>query len=207
MQDPKHNAKIFGKVAAHYADQYFNDTFDIPFINEFLKYVTPGGRILDVACGPGMFSKHMLGRGYKVEGIDLSPEMVGIAQKLVPGVEFSIMDMRELSYTLESFDGLLVAYALIFIPSAETEAVLSELGRVLKPGGHALFITQKGKPDHIENEPLKPNETLLVNFFQPEQLNNHLRNAKLTTIEQKIIETPDADSMSKEIIFTIAKKV
>lgn len=204
--DRAHNAQVFGKIAAQYTDEYFDDTFDLPYIDKFLELLPTSGSVLDVACGPGMFAKYMHERGFVVHGTDLSNEMIRIARERVPNVHFEVMDMRNLHFPSESFDGLLVSYALIFIPSAETNAVLQEFYRLLKPGGAMLLIVQKGDADHIEHEPMKPDEELHVNFFQPESLSDQLKASGFSVELQQVIATPDTGAMSPEIIYAIAKK-
>ena len=45
----------------------------------FLKYVVPGGRIIDIGAGSGRDINYFKDRGYVVEGIDASEEMCRLA--------------------------------------------------------------------------------------------------------------------------------
>lgn len=145
----------YNKVARTYTDKYFNDTADFPYIDKFLQLLKPGSRILDIGCGPGSFSRYIHEKGFNIEGIDLSEEMLKIAKQKVPNVNFKLMDMRKLDHENNSFDGLLLAYSLIHIPSKEILETLNGFYRVLKPGGFIMTITQAGEPDRVVDEPLK----------------------------------------------------
>ncbi len=56
-------------------------------------------RILDIACGTGTLAVALAGRGHRVRGIDLSPEMIAAARLKSAGSErisFDVQDMRKL---------------------------------------------------------------------------------------------------------------
>jgi len=203
---PQHNAQVFGKIAQKYTDEYFNDDSDFPHIARFLKDVKPGGRILDLACGPGMLTKHLLEEGFQAEGIDLSAEMIDIARLKVPQAKFRVMDMRRLDYPDDHFDGLLITYGLIYIPSSGLPATLKEFSRVLKPHGSIFMINQEGDTDHVEAEPMKPDEKLYVNFFSAESLEASLGAAGFKVTNQELVPVDNPMVMAKHIIYTIAQK-
>ena len=50
--------------------------------------VTPGTRVLDICCGPGMLAAGALKRGADAVEIDFSTEAVELARSLVPGGRF-----------------------------------------------------------------------------------------------------------------------
>lgn len=143
----------YDKIADVYTKQYFDDLSDTPYIDRFLDKLKPGSKILDVGCGPGQFTKYMLSKGFEVVGVDLSEEMLSTAKKMVPKGIFKNMDMRVLDFDDMSFDGLLVAYSLIHIPSDDIPKTLKGFTRVLKADGYVEVIAQKGEADKIVDEP------------------------------------------------------
>lgn len=196
----------YDKIAQIYTDKYFDDKTDIPFIDKFISYLPKGCRILDVGSGPGEFAKYLLEKGFIVEGIDLSDEMLGIAQQKVPEAKFTKMDMRRLTFHEESFNGLLVAYSLIHIPSSDLSDTLKGFYRLLKQNGHILLITQRGKADQLVDEGFKPDEKMFFNFFTIERLNRILEAARFKVVFQEERRSHDAYTMSDTVIYTIIKK-
>lgn len=196
----------YEKIAGTYTRKYFRDKSDLPFIDRFLGHLKPGSKVLDVGCGPGQFSKYISGKGFRVVGIDLSKEMLNIAKKKVPKVRFKLMDMRNLKFDDESFDGLLVAYSLIHIPSKDVVKNLKGFYRILKPEGYILIIAQRGKPDQFINEPFKPSEKMFINFFTKKILQKYLQKARFHVIFQEEVDSLDPNSLSNKIIYTIAKR-
>ena len=62
------------------AAQYFSNTVNVDMTEcceRFLKYVVPGGRIIDIGAGSGRDIKYFKDRGYAVEGLDASWKCVG----------------------------------------------------------------------------------------------------------------------------------
>ena len=105
----------------------------------------PGERVLDVACGTGQVSfaaARAVGAAGHVSGVDLSGRMVEAAQALARAqgpahVDFARMDAECLALGDGQFDAVLCALGLMYMP--EPERALSEMARVLKPGGRAAL--------------------------------------------------------------------
>lgn len=206
MDKSKLAVDTYEKIAGKYAQQYFDDMADVPYIDKFLEKLPINGRILDVGSGPGQFAKHMTEKGFEVIGVDFSKEIVEIAKSKVPNVEFRHMDMRELDFTDNSFDGVFSAYSLIHISSEEVPATLLGFHRVLKAGGFVEIAVQKGEADKIIDEPFMPSEKMFFNFFTEERIANYLKEAGFTIESQEIMSIVDAETMSDKVIYTIARK-
>lgn len=206
MDKSKFAVSTYNKIANIYTQKYFDDLSDAPYIDKFLQYLGKDAKILDVGCGPGTFIQYLLDKGFHVEGIDLSEEMIRIAKQKIPNTVFKVMDMRTLSYDNNTFDGLLIAYSLIHIATDEIEKVLKEFFRVLKSKGIIMTITQKGEPDKIVTEPLKKDEKMFINFFTKQRLFDYLEQAGFNLLYQEETNMQDIESLSDKVIYTIAKK-
>jgi ubiquinone/menaquinone biosynthesis C-methylase UbiE len=103
----------------------------------------PGARILEVGCGAGFATRELAVRGFSVESIDSSAEMVTMAsdrlaaEGLADAARLRVGDAHELRWDDESFS---VVLALGVLPWLHTpELGLREVARVLRPGGHAIL--------------------------------------------------------------------
>jgi SAM-dependent methyltransferase len=105
--------------------------------------------VLDVGCGTGVVAVTAARLGAKVRGLDLSPVLVEHARSnaSLAGVEvdFTEGDAEALPYGDASFDVVLSQFGHMFAP--RPEVAISEMLRVLKPGGTIAFSTWP--PEHF----------------------------------------------------------
>ncbi|MGI8954481.1 MAG: class I SAM-dependent methyltransferase, partial [Nocardioidaceae bacterium] len=71
----------------HAADGFYNAHYDRPACLALLGDLA-GRRVLDAACGPGLYAAELTARDAEVVGFDQSPRMVALAQRQVPNGEF-----------------------------------------------------------------------------------------------------------------------
>jgi ubiquinone/menaquinone biosynthesis C-methylase UbiE len=124
------------------AKEYQARRKELVLVDELEKFVSlfVGKKVLDAGTGPGRDAEILTKRGYEVIGIDLSEEFIKLATELVGGATFICMDILDLQFTVEYFDAIWCCAVLSHFEKEDIPKALSELHRVLKPGG-ALFIT------------------------------------------------------------------
>ena len=107
--------------------------------------VRNGSRMLDVCCGPGVLSAAAVARDAQATGIDFSAEAVNIARSNVPDAEFHEGDALAIPFDADSFDAVVCGFGIIHVP--DPEAALSEMHRVLIPGGRvAISVWEAPNP-------------------------------------------------------------
>ncbi len=87
-------------------------------------------RILDVGTGSGLFAEAFASKGLEVAGVDVNPEMVVTASRLIPSARFQVAPAEELPYPDDSFD--LVFMGLVFHETDDALKSIQEARRVSK---------------------------------------------------------------------------
>lgn len=102
----------------------------------------PGETVLETACGTGLVTKKIAGKvgaNGRVVATDLSEEMIKLAKERLNSsngsVEFQRMDAEDLQLNGESYDAVICALGLMYVPDPVQS--LKEMYKVLKPGGRA----------------------------------------------------------------------
>ncbi len=108
-----------------------------------LARVRAGERVLDVGCGEGRFTAELAAAGADVVGIDVAGEPLRRARVAHPDVDVRLVDAFA-SWPLAdaSFDAVWAGEVVEHV--ADTAGWLSEVRRVLRPGGRLLVST----PNH-----------------------------------------------------------
>ena len=106
-----------------------------------------GGHVLDVATGTGLVAEALLGRGFRVTGLDQSPEMLARARERF-GDRVALVEgtADELPFADASFDHLTFTYLLRYVD--DPAATIVELARVVRPGG-TIAMLEFGLPRGI----------------------------------------------------------
>lgn len=139
-KQPGEVAAMFDGVARRY--DLLNDVMTLGQVRLWRRAVIhaidpkPSERILDLAAGTGTSSMPLAEAGAIPFPTDLSMGMLRCGQKRYPDLRFTAGNALELPFADASFDAVTISYGLRNLP--DTQACLSELRRVTKPGGRII---------------------------------------------------------------------
>jgi SAM-dependent methyltransferase len=163
-------AEIYDALAKDYAEHYESGNPDRRFLDEFLRHVKKGSRLLDLGCGTGSGAKYFFEHGMQVEGIDLSRRMIEVATRRYPDIRFRMADIRNLDYQADGLDAVWAGYSLFHMVRKEFESTLEKIRSALVIRGIFGLTVQEGRGQVQFPEPLLPGKRLLVCLYSREEL-------------------------------------
>lgn len=110
-------------------------------------------KVLDIGCGNGKDTAYFMAKGASVIGIDYSIRMLDEAKRRVQNGTFYQIDMRNLEFSNQVFEGVWANGCIYHVPKVELSQVLKEVMRVLKPSGIFSFNLKAGTGERLEDNP------------------------------------------------------
>jgi SAM-dependent methyltransferase len=159
-------------------------------IARLLLGLTPGDGVLDVACGPGNFTREfaqIVGPGGLAVGIDASATMLARAVDDTPAglVAYVRGDAEALPFRDASFDAVCCFAALNLF--ADPDAALDHMTRVLTPGGRIAILTScrlQSAPGRTLNDLVGARSGMRV--FAPDEIVDGLKARGYADVSQRI---------------------
>ena len=143
--------------------------------DRFISLLPKNAYILDVGCGSGRDAQVFISHGCRVIGIDLSEKMVKFAQNNVKDAEFQVMDLRQLSFNDNYFDGLWASASYLHIKKGEIEAALHEALRVIKLNGIMYLSVKEGTGETCEVDKRYGNYEKFWSYFKKVEIESLLK--------------------------------
>ncbi len=112
--------------------------------------IREGQRVLDVACGTGVFARtasNRVGGAGSVVGVDGNDGLLAVARRMAPQVEWRGARAEALPFEDDSVDAVGCQFGLMFFE--DRPAALREMVRVLRPGGRLAVVVW----DRLETSP------------------------------------------------------
>ncbi len=124
--------------------------------DDFLLRQIPAAaeRVLEVGCGSGALSRALAARGHRVTAVDLSPEMIHLAEQRTPpaaDVTYRCGDFLRMALDAQPYDGVVSSATLHHVP---LEAGVERLAAAVRPGGTLVvhdLRSDAGGWDHLHS--------------------------------------------------------
>jgi ubiquinone/menaquinone biosynthesis C-methylase UbiE len=164
--------------------------------DELLKILPAQAAILDLGCGTGEMAEYLSGQGYKVTGIDINRDAITQNKSKPTKVNYVLGDIAKLlPFADGSFEAITTSFTILNIMPPIREKLVSELGRILKPGGlvwvNEPLVSQDYAARYELSRPFVDNDHDFVVFKEgtaassiqtPEQMSQAARAGKVARV-------------------------
>jgi demethylmenaquinone methyltransferase/2-methoxy-6-polyprenyl-1,4-benzoquinol methylase len=124
---PEHRARWFREVA---------------IVEAALQKTLQSGEVLELACGTGLWTQHLVKQHSRVVAIDASAEAIAINRQRVHSdvVEYIVADLFNWTPPASRFDAVFFGFWLSHVPPGHFDAFWETVQMSLKPHGRVFFV-------------------------------------------------------------------
>jgi SAM-dependent methyltransferase len=150
-------AAYYHALAPHYLDQ----GLDLPGGEELvqaLEAFRPAGSVLELACGPGVWTGQLLRHAAELTAVDASPEMLAIAAARVGDERARFVQADLFDWSPDRrYDVVFIGFWLSHVPLERFESFWSLVAEGLKDDGRVFFADDNYRtPDELVEGPSSP---------------------------------------------------
>lgn len=184
----------------------YNDTYDL-----FCNYIVDKKpTLLEIASGPGNVTKYLRNKrpDFNIIGIDLAPNMVALAKKNNPEVDFKVMDCNNISSINSYFNAIMCGFCMPYLSKEACEKLILDAATLLNPNGIFYISTMEGNYDKsgYEFTSFSGDHKVFIYYHQEAFLTECLVKYGFEILDLKRKKYPEPDgSFLTDMIF-IAKK-
>ncbi|WP_195155549.1 class I SAM-dependent methyltransferase [Candidatus Protochlamydia phocaeensis] len=165
------------------------DLAPLQSIEKFIQLLPSQAKILDIGCGSGRDAKIFTEKGVKVIGIDFCSELIEIAKATAPLAEFQIMDIEEMAFSDETFEGAWAGCSLLHISKNRFLSVLKTIHAALKEKGCFYLTLKQGCGEGLEKDVRYKNQVeKFWSFFEEKELKDFLQKARFKILAFDLVE-------------------
>jgi ubiquinone/menaquinone biosynthesis C-methylase UbiE len=189
------------KTYEEFAEDYYKTHFDINEIKniaDFFIQNLKGEKVLDIGCGPGRDAKYFSEHNLEVTGIDLTSNFVKMASQNVPNAKFMQMDMRNLDFPENSFDGIWTCASFYHVPQKDAKNTLLGFRKVLNPSGLLFISIKAGTGEKFIQKQEDKGQTKFYAFYSEEEFKDLIESCNFKILKVIIKKAKDIDNIRIE---------
>jgi demethylmenaquinone methyltransferase/2-methoxy-6-polyprenyl-1,4-benzoquinol methylase len=149
--------------------------------------LAPTGRVLELACGTGLWTERLAHHAERVTAVDASPEALALNRGRLQSTRAQVEHVEADVFTwqpAERYDVVFFSFWLSHVPPGRAASFWDLVARALVPGGRAIFVdnrwddTWKGRPPPDGwTEPrtdIGSEYVIVKRYWEPEELEAEL---------------------------------
>jgi len=139
-RDKEASIHEYDLIADWYAEDRQRSEIGRPEAVSLAASLSPGARVLDIGCGPGVpVTRALVDAGLRVVGFDSSARMISHFRRNFPNTPVACGSIVYCPFSAGAFDAAVAWGVLFHLPHHTQRRAFFEVGRVLRPGAPFLF--------------------------------------------------------------------
>lgn len=199
---------VFNQRAESYAHKYMDVTMYSKSF-EFLCNTIQNSEanILDVACGPGNISKHIINKrpDWKINGIDLAPQMIQLARDNNPTANFIVGDCRDLLSLPQNYDAIISGFFFPYLSKAEVVQFISDSSKKINKGGLLYISTMEDDYENSGHTKGSSGDEIYMHYHEEGYISEALIKNNFKIIYSEKIKSVASDNSDTTDLILIAK--
>lgn len=204
--------ETYNKSAKNYQNKFmkmglYNDTYE-----QFCKLIEQENpQIFEIGVGPGNITQYIqsIRPDFNIYGIDLAPNMIELARRNNPQVEFDIIDCRNIDKIDRKFDAILCGFCTPYLSKDECAKLINDSSQLLNSKG--LFYLSTMEDDYsksgFETTSFSGDDSVYIYYHQADFLLKCLAQSGLELINLQRKYYPEIDGKFLTDMIFIAQKI
>lgn len=204
------NFQTWNKLASAYQERFmdddlYNDTYD-----RFCELIQKtNASVFEIGCGPGNLTKYLLAQrpDFKIQAIDVAPNMIALAKQNNPAADCKVMDCREIDKLDAKYDAIICGFCLPYLTKDDCAKLISDASFLLNEGG--IFYLSAIEDDYGKSgfETSSDGQNKLFVYYHEENfLREQLQASGFGQIETMRKSFSKKDSSAQTHLILIAQK-
>ncbi len=190
MDHSEHAASIFNKYAESYQERFMDVSMYSKSLDFLVNLLPDNSSILDVACGPANISKYLLNKNssLSISGIDLSENMISLAQQNIPQGKFELKDARKIVELGKKYNVIISGFCFPYLTKEEVLKFIDDSTLCLQPSGILYLSTMENDYTQSGLERGSKGDEMMMHYHEESYLTEALiRNGFQVVHTDKII--------------------
>jgi len=198
MENNNDLKNTYNKIAKLWNGDHIVDTWWFTGSDKFLSLLPEGASVLDVGCAGGYKTNYIKSKGFDVEGVDFSEEMIKEAKEKVPDVSFSVCDAYDLDTINKTYDGIYCQAMLLHIPKKDIFSILEKMKNRLNIGGFLYIAVKEKRQNGVEEEIKTENDygyeyERFFSYFTIDELKSYFNDLGMEVVYEDIVSSGRAN--------------
>ncbi|HTN44749.1 MAG TPA: class I SAM-dependent methyltransferase [Flavipsychrobacter sp.] len=209
MDKYQRTLETWDKVAQHYQEKFmdldlYDDTYD-----QFCQQVEKKNpHILEIGCGPGNITRQLLARrpDFKIQAVDVSPNMIQLASRNNPAASFRVMDCRHIDTLTTTFDAIVCGFCIPYLSGQDVSKLIKDSTMLLNDRGILYLSFIEGDYESSGYETASSGDKAYVYYYQADHFHSLLAAHFETIALYHKSYSGGPDKMASHLIFIARKK-